>query len=331
MRKRMILAVVGLVVFSGCAGSESDAAPDPAGSSVSPSTFDTSAPSVAPSATDPTPGQLVWQTTTFSTLQGGFQLAATADGWVYALESRGHRITMFDPGGYRKSSFGEEGGGPGQFDFFLGKDNYHIVGGIAVSDNFVYIVDESGRIQKFDRDGKYLTAWGRRGDGPGEIEQPQTMVADSRGRLWVGDSKQNTVQGFTTDGKLVARFKVGIKEFLKSMCVDDEGAVYVADEVGAVYKYSSAGKRIATFGTPSNDDGVFKDGELGSALKGMACQTGDLVYVHDQVAGKVHVFDKTGKFVYSFPGADGGIVLGPDNTLIGTDANLGTISKWHLR
>ncbi|HEX8508652.1 MAG TPA: NHL repeat-containing protein [Propionibacteriaceae bacterium] len=293
--------------------------------------IDTLAPSAAPSAADPTPGQLIWQTTSFSTLEGGLQLAVTDDGWVYALESRGHRIAVFDSAGYRKPSFGEKGSGPGQFDFFLGKGNYQVVGGIAVSGDVIFVVDESGRIQKFDRDGKYLSAWGRRGDGPGEVEQPQAMVSDSQGRIWVGDAKHNTVQGFTPDGKLAARFKVGVKEFLKSMCVDDEGAVYVADEVGAIYRYSPTGKRVATFGTPSNDDGVFEDGELSPALKGMACRTGDLVYVSDQMPRKVHVFDKTGKFVYSFPGGDGGIGLGPDNTLVGANADLGTISKWHLK
>ena len=62
------------------------------------------------------------------------------------------------------------------------------------------------RIVRFDRDGKYLGQFGKRGTGPGEFIQPHALAFDSEGRLFVGDRGNNRVQIMTTDGKFIAEW-----------------------------------------------------------------------------------------------------------------------------
>jgi len=54
---------------------------------------------------------------------------------------------------------------------------------------------EHDRIQKFDPSGRFLTQWGRTGEGPGEFRRPQSLVI--RGDiLWVVDACNHRIQAF---------------------------------------------------------------------------------------------------------------------------------------
>jgi DNA-binding beta-propeller fold protein YncE len=59
-------------------------------------------------------------------------------------------------------------------------------------------------VVKFDRTGKFLTTWGRKGMAPGEFDVPHTIALDSRGRVFVGDRQNNRVQLFQPDGTIIA-------------------------------------------------------------------------------------------------------------------------------
>jgi DNA-binding beta-propeller fold protein YncE len=59
---------------------------------------------------------------------------------------------------------------------------------------------------KFDRTGKFLKTWGRKGMGPGEFDVLHTLAFDSRGRLFVGDRQNNRIQIFDQDGTFIAQW-----------------------------------------------------------------------------------------------------------------------------
>jgi hypothetical protein len=50
---------------------------------------------------------------------------------------------------------------------------------------------------KFDKTGKFIKAWGKKGMGHGEFDVPHTVAFDSRGRLLVGDRQNNRIQILT--------------------------------------------------------------------------------------------------------------------------------------
>ena len=68
-------------------------------------------------------------------------------------------------------------------------------GDIFVSDGHV-----NSRIVKFSKDGTFIKAWGKRGEGPGEFNVPHTIFFDSRGRLLVGDRSNRRIQIFDQEG-----------------------------------------------------------------------------------------------------------------------------------
>jgi len=66
------------------------------------------------------------------------------------------------------------------------------------------VLDQSqGRISVFDgTSGKFVRSFGRRGRGPGELYQPEAMVWDTQGRLWVADRFNRRYTVFDSTGSL---------------------------------------------------------------------------------------------------------------------------------
>jgi hypothetical protein len=91
----------------------------------------------------------------------------------------------------------------------------------------------SHRIVRFDRSGKYLSAFGKRGSGPGEFMQPHGLALDSQGRLFVGDRGNNRVQVMSTDGKFIADWPQFSRP--SGVFIDKNDMLYSADsESGSV-------------------------------------------------------------------------------------------------
>jgi hypothetical protein len=80
---------------------------------------------------------------------------------------------------------------------------------------------------KFDKNGKFLKTWGKKGMGPGEFDVIHTLAFDSRGRLFVGDRQNNRIQIFDQNGKFLAQwFQFGRPS---GMYIDKNDVLYVAD------------------------------------------------------------------------------------------------------
>lgn len=65
----------------------------------------------------------------------------------------------------------------------------------------------NSRIVRFDQDGKFLKAWGRRGSGAGEMVGPHAIAMDSRGRIFVADRTNSRILIFDQDGRLLETWK----------------------------------------------------------------------------------------------------------------------------
>ena len=84
-----------------------------------------------------------------------------------------------------------------------GPDTFNSPTDVAVAPNGDIFVSDghvNSRIVKFTKDGTFIKAWGKRGDGPGEFNVPHTLFFDSRGRLLVGDRSNRRIQIFDQDG-----------------------------------------------------------------------------------------------------------------------------------
>jgi len=59
-------------------------------------------------------------------------------------------------------------------------------------------------VYKLSPDGKLRTSFGRIGQGPGEMEYPNVVLANDNGEIWVFDSPKNKIHVFDAGGKPVA-------------------------------------------------------------------------------------------------------------------------------
>ncbi len=66
----------------------------------------------------------------------------------------------------------------------------------------IYVLDsQEGRIQKYDKDGKYLATIGRKGQGPGEFQVPTGLVLDTDGSLIVTDLRSQKKVWLSPEGR----------------------------------------------------------------------------------------------------------------------------------
>lgn len=141
-------------------------------------------------------------------------------------------------------SFGRMGLGPGDFTYPRA---------IAIApDGRVFVVDKSGRVQRFSPDGEYETGWTMPRTAEGV---PVGLSVHPDGRLFVPDTHNHRVQVFDRDGALLSEFGragSGPGEFSlpTDVAFDAAGNVYVAEYYiqDRISKWSADLTYIATFG-----------------------------------------------------------------------------------
>jgi sugar lactone lactonase YvrE len=118
-------------------------------------------------------------------------------------DGKGHQVFKFSPEGKVLLTLGKagvSGSGPDLFD--------QPTDVVVAPNGDVFVTDshrngKNNRVVKFDRNGKFIKEWGRKGSGPGELSEPHTIAMDSRGRLFVGDRENNRIQIFDQEGKFL--------------------------------------------------------------------------------------------------------------------------------
>ena len=73
-----------------------------------------------------------------------------------------------------------------------------------------------------DKTGKFLRAWGKLGQGPGEFSQPHSIVLDSKGRVYVADRNNARIQVFDSKGKFLTEWKNIITPWALWVTKEDE-------------------------------------------------------------------------------------------------------------
>jgi sugar lactone lactonase YvrE len=150
----------------------------------------------------------------------------------------GHQVIKFSPEGKVLLTLGKAGGNPA--DNVADPASFYQPNDVITLPNGDILVAEghnnptiSHRIARFDRSGKYLSSFGKRGTGGGEFMQPHGLALDSQGRLFVADRGNNRVQVVTTDGKWIADYPQFSRP--SGVFIDRNDMLYSADsESGSV-------------------------------------------------------------------------------------------------
>lgn len=155
----------------------------------------------------------------------------------------------------------------------------------------LYVVDTlAAEIDVFDDAGNFVSAFGSRGEGAGELNFPTHVFCTSRGELYVTDAMNFRVQIFDPSGKVLGGFGrhgdgSGDLAMPKGVAVDRDGVVYVVDGLfDNVQLFDRGGRLLLTLGARGTDHGEFW------LPSGAFIDDEDRLYVCDSYNRRIQVF-----------------------------------------
>jgi DNA-binding beta-propeller fold protein YncE len=152
----------------------------------------------------------------------------------------------------------------------------------------IFVADGLGnaRIAKFDKDGKFVKSWGKKGAAPGEFANVRSVAVDAQGNVYAADGGNKRIQVFDNDGVFKTAFaNVGNAQ---ALCItkgpnpffyvsnsnppediDHDGEIYRMRLDGTITgKFGRAGKLLKEFGTVNaidcRDENTLYVGEIGN-------------------------------------------------------------------
>ena len=170
---------------------------------------------------------------------------------------------------------------------------------VAVSkEGLIYVVDGvNSKIKVFNKNGKFIYSFGRRGSGKGEFRFPLGIDVDNTGKIYVADSGNHRVQIFNPGGSFISRIKIPSKDGYPSDPTDvavneSENKFYVVDNGNHyILIYDLSTQRILkTFGAPGTEKREFRYPFLIALDKDLH------LYIVDVVNTRVQVMNSDGLF-----------------------------------
>jgi sugar lactone lactonase YvrE len=158
----------------------------------------------------------------------------------------GNTIRIFDQDGKLLKTMGTDGvrGAADDQNNFNGASDVLQApdGSIFVADG--HDPDSNARVLKYDRNGKFVAMFGRRGNKPEEFNPPHGLAMDKEGRLYVADRGNRAVKRFDQNGKLLDVWTQFGQP--SGVFIDKNDILYVADSTSnAAQTGFSPGIRMA--------------------------------------------------------------------------------------
>jgi len=186
--------------------------------------------------------------------------------------------------------FGETGLGPGEFSYPRA---------IAVAaDDAVFVVDKSGRIQRFSPEGDFEAGWHMPEYAAGK---PVGLSVHPDGRLFVADTHYHRVVVFDCDGMELARFGqegTGPGQFLlpTDVAFDRAGRIYVSEYGGndRISRFTARLEFELSFGGADSSPARL------SRPAGMVFDGDDTLWVADACHHRICRFDTEGRLLQTF-------------------------------
>jgi len=152
----------------------------------------------------------------------------------------------------------------------------------------IFVADglSNARIAKFDKEGKFVKSWGKKGTAPGEFANVRSIAVDAQGNVYAADGGNKRIQVFDNNGT----FKSAISNVgnAQAICmtkgstpvlyvsnsnpptdIDRDGEIYRMRLDGTMTgKFGRAGKMLKEFGTVNaidcRNENTLYVGEIGN-------------------------------------------------------------------
>jgi len=163
----------------------------------------------------------------------------------------------------------------------------------------LYVVDMTGRVQKFSPRGELLTAWRM---PQTDLGRPKGMCRDAQGNIIVVEPHYQRVNHFTPDGTLVEQWgehgtNIGQLALPRSVAVTSRGDIFLCEytTVDRVQGFSAQGRHpFVCFGKPGTGDGEFNRAE------GLGIDAQDRLYVADSCNHRIQIFSTNGQWLKTY-------------------------------
>ena len=180
-------------------------------------------------------------------------LRVDRDGNIWTVDVAAHRGMKFTPAGRLLMMIGQVAGAAGTNET---KDGFNRPTNLAFAPNGDFFVSDgylNSRVVRYNRDGEYITHWGRKGTGDGEFDLVHDVTLDSQGRVYVADRLNQRIQIFDQNGTFLDQWFQFSRP--SGIFIDKNDIIYVADsESESVSKNHDGWKRGIRIGKVS--DGV---------------------------------------------------------------------------
>lgn len=224
-------------------------------------------------------------------------VATDANGNVYVADFYNDSISVFDTDGRFLRRFPDPNQPVGKGSSGYGGGGIAVTA-LAVHGDEVYATDMY-QVVVFNTEGKFLRQFGRPGLEPGNLDHPNGIAVDSRGRIYVSDSNHNRVTAYTPEGKVIWSTGEKISELMaetknpfvlpRGLTVLRDGSILVADPLGQkLVKLDENGKVVAEYGVRGDQPGQLN-------FPNDVSSRGDLILVSDRENNRVQVVKLTGK------------------------------------
>lgn len=164
------------------------------------------------------------------------------------------------------------------------------------SEDRLYIVDKTARIQVFDRDGNFLRGWRTPASKNGK---PCGLSMSHDNLLMVADTHYFRVLFYTLDGELLEEKTIGGTcgrgpgefGFVTDVVQDSKGNYYVSEygDFDRVQKFDPDGEFVYQLGGHGQEVGQFQ------RPQGLFMDPNDQLWIADACNGRIQVFDVSGE------------------------------------
>ena len=125
--------------------------------------------------------------------------------FLYVVDTQNDIVQVFDADNFKLL---RKIGVSGKKHTLTDPGTFSLPTNVAVDkDGDVYVTDTlNDRVEIFDADGKFITTFGKNGDGPGSLSRPKGIAVDSDKHIWIADAVQQRVKVFNREGQLLIYF-----------------------------------------------------------------------------------------------------------------------------
>jgi DNA-binding beta-propeller fold protein YncE len=123
--------------------------------------------------------------------------------FIYVVDTENDVIDVFDADSFKLLRHIGTGG---KKHTLTAPGTFSLPSSVAVDkEGNVYVTDTlNNRVEIFDADGKFISMFGKNGDGPADFTRPKGIAVDSDGNIWVVDTYQDRMKVFNREGRLLS-------------------------------------------------------------------------------------------------------------------------------